>query len=76
MTVTFEDQVALIQHEVNWAPAWIAGASVLFGITRLLLSAIVPSKVVAQGPTTVWKWKNIANSLLHSVTTGTGAMIR
>ena len=76
MTATFEDQVALIQDEVNWAPAWIAGASVLFGITKLLLSAIVPSQVVAQGPAAVWKWKNITNSLLHSVTTGTGAMMR
>ena len=76
MTSQFVDQVALIKDEVNLAPVWIAGASVLFGITRLALSGIVPSKVVTQGAVSTWKWKNIANSLLHSVITGSGAIVR
>lgn len=53
---------------------WVCFSFLCFAATNYIFGKLVPVQSREQGRVTTWKWTNIANSLLHSVVTGAGAL--
>jgi hypothetical protein len=66
--------VSAVESYIRWAPYWSLGAFLYFLTTKIGLGTLVPGKISEQGPVTIWKWTNIANSLSHSAITGIGTI--
>lgn len=59
----------------NYGPVWTAASFGFFALTHTLLKSITPKS--ALGSTSqAWKWRNVANSLVHSAVTGIWAVLR
>lgn len=48
---------------------------VAFAVIHFLLRPLTPNSVLKSGTQTTWKWRNICNSLVHSILTGTWAIL-
>nr|CAH0104018.1 unnamed protein product [Daphnia galeata] len=46
-----------------------------FALIHILLRPLTPASVLKSGAQTTWKWRNICNSLVHSILTGIWAML-
>jgi len=69
------DDVEIVSQDFNWSPVWCLMSLGGFYASKQILSHHVPANVASQGSKTAWKWVNIANSLIHSLITGIGALI-
>jgi len=77
MAITMEeDQVLPVLETLNWAPFMcLFSIGFFYTSNKAFLSHIVPSKPISQGPESVWKFKNVANSFIHSTITGFGSLL-
>lgn len=60
--------------EKNYAPVWSLLSLAVFGVTNLLLRPLTPDSARENAAQT-WKWRNTANSMLHSALTGVWALV-
>lgn len=58
-----------------YGPVASAVSFVGFALTHVLLRPLTPASVLKSGAQTTWKWRNICNSLVHSILTGIWAML-
>lgn len=58
----------------KYAPLWSTASFFFFGITNLLLKKVTPN-TASNNYTQAWKWRNTANSLIHSFVTGVWALL-
>jgi len=61
-------------EEANYGPVWSLLSVGFFGITNLLLKPLTPLSA-RNNRTQTWKWRNTANSMLHSTITGIWALL-
>lgn len=69
------DEVQGIASSPNHALTYVCLSIGSFLLSKSILTGSAPPQAKCQGPSTVWKWVNTANSLVHSVVTGIGSAI-
>jgi len=62
------------EEDVNYGPLWTAISFCFFALTHFLLKLTTPSSALNTTSQT-WKWRNTANSLIHSMLTGIWALL-
>ena len=75
LPTTVTDEVALLANTPNHAATYVALSITTFIVAKSLLRQVAPRNAKVQGPGTVWKWVNTANSMVHSLVTGVGAVV-
>ncbi|CAL8090955.1 unnamed protein product [Orchesella dallaii] len=69
------DEVVALEGVPNPALSFVLLSMGWFVISKSILRTLAPQQARVQGPVTVWKWVNTANSLIHSFFTGFGALV-
>ncbi|ODM97209.1 TLC domain-containing protein 2 [Orchesella cincta] len=69
------DEVVELEGVPNPAISFVLLAMGWFVLSKSALRSVAPKEARNQGPVTVWKWVNTANSLVHSFVTGIGALV-
>lgn len=54
----------------------IATSFLLFNVNALVVLPKLAPSTAKKTPEQLWKWRNIANSLIHSILSGFGALIK
>lgn len=63
-----------MDESFNYAPVWTAASFGFFALSHLVVKSITPSSALGS-PSQAWKWRNVANSLIHSAITGIWAVL-
>lgn len=58
----------------NYGPLWTGASFAFFSLSHLLLKKVTPSSAL-NSSSQAWKWRNVANSLVHSAITGIWAVL-
>lgn len=62
--------------EKNFYNVVVATSFLVFNLNALLILPKLAPNSARKTPGQLWKWRNIANSLIHSILSGVGAMIK
>ena len=62
--------------EKNYYNIVTISSFILFNVNALIFLPKLAPRSAKKTPEQLWKWRNIANSLIHSILSGFGAMIK
>lgn len=68
------ENFAVSEEDVNYGPLWTGLSFGFFALTHLFLKLKTPASAL-NTPSQTWKWRNTANSLIHSTLTGIWALL-
>lgn len=75
MDMTIDDDGAPYFDKYSYGYLTIVSSSLLFYANNYWLMKFYTPEIVKNNAKREWKWRNIANSLIHSFITGLGACL-